>query len=653
MRRSHVISLLVAVLVAVGSLAGVLLAGWAPVLGVQLQGGVEVVLRPTGEVEDDQLDRAIEIIRSRVDALGVAEPDITRQGSQVVIQLPGVKDKQRAVDLVGQTAELRFRPVLSSFALTDTNAFARTTESVRMFNEQLADFRAEQAVGDDGGADDGAADGGATDGDTSTGDAETSEPAAEEPTAEGPTVEEPAAEEPAAEEPAVEEPAAESGETAEEPAAEDTDTSSDESDTDTGESGTETDGDAAETDTSDPADGTETDGTETDATDTADTTDETGATDETDATDTAVTAVEDLPPPELTPAELDIAENAVLLAGADNFLGYALGPALLTGEVVDDAVATFQNSWVVNINFTPEGSDQFDALARNFFEQQIAIVLDGRVESAPTINATEFGGTAVISGSFTSEEAQDLALVLRFGALPVEFVQDDVRTVSATLGEGTLRAGLIAGLIGLILVGIYMVFYYRLLGLVAVSSLAISGAILWSLISWLGESRGLALTLAGITGIVVSIGVQVDSNIVYYERIKEEVRRGRAVSSAADASFPTAFATIVWADLASLIGAGVLYQLTSGTVRGFALYLGIATLIDLVVSYFFMRPLVNFVARKMVSEHPRRLGISVGEIAGAAPAPAAAAGAVGAGTSTTATPGTTTTSTSNKPGAKP
>ena len=155
-----------------------------------------------------------------------------------------------------------------------------------------------------------------------------------------------------------------------------------------------------------------------------------------------------------------------------------------------------------------------------------------------------------------------------------------------------------------------MLLYYRLLGLVAICSLATSGAILWSIIAWLGESRGLALTLAGATGIVVSIGVQVDSNIVYYERIKEEVRRGRAVRSAADSSFSPAFSTIVWADLASLIGAGVLYQLTSGTVRGFALYLGITTLIDLAVSFFFMRPLVILVARRLVGENPGRLGVS-------------------------------------------
>ena len=518
MRRSQIVSLLLAILIGFGSLAGVLVAGWAPVLGVQLQGGVEVLLRPTAPADDEQLDRAIEIIRSRVDALGVAEPDITRQGEQVVVQLPGVKDKQRAVDLVGQTAELRFRPVLLTFNPFDEVDFRSAVDFADAYN----------------GAVDGAAEA-ATDADADTesesdvqaaGDSLGDSPADQ---AGGPpeTIEPPEVIEPEAAEPTADEPV-------------------------------------------------------------------------------EIEVEEQLT---FTQAEDDIAERAVVLPGRGEPVGYVLGPAELTGEAVAEAAATFNNEWVVNVDLTDEGAVGFDEIAARYFGQQVAIVLDRVVESAPVIRATEFGGTAVISGAFGEEGARDLAVALRFGALPVEFEQDDVRTVSATLGEGTLRAGVIAGIVGLILVGLYMLVYYRLLGIVAVASLAISGSILWSLISWLGESRGLALTLAGTTGIIVSIGVQVDSNIVYYERIKEEVRRGRAVRSAADASFKGAFSTIVWADLASLIGAGVLYQLTSGTVRGFALYLGLATLIDLAVSYFFMRPLVVFIARRLVNEQPRRLGV--------------------------------------------
>lgn len=467
MRRSHLVSLILIVLVTAGVLSWVLVRGWAPVLGVQLQGGVEVVLRPTDEAADDQLDRSIEIIRSRVDALGVAEPDITRQGQQVVVQLPGVRDRQRAVELVGQTAELRFRPVAEQFNPGDQEALTRASDLVAELNG--------------------------------------------EPTSSGQVI-------------------------------------------------------------------------------------------------TADTTEIQAPIFGFTPPALDTPERAVLLPGRFG-AGYALLPAEMTGEGVADAYSTFTHEWQVNVEFTEEGADQFDDIAARWVGNQLGMVLDGRVESAPTLNVAEFGGTAVISGGFTPEAAEDLATVLRFGALPIEFIQDDVRTVSATLGEGTLRAGVVAGLVGLALVGLYMIFYYRLLGFVAVCSLAISGGLLWSLISWLGESRGLALTLAGTTGIVVSIGVQVDSNIVYYERIREAVREGRAVRSASESTFRDAFATIFWADMASLIGAGVLYQLTTGTVRGFALYLGLATLIDLVVSYLFMRPMVEAIARGLVRERPSRIGV--------------------------------------------
>ena len=519
MRRSQIVSLLLAILIGFGSLAGVLAAGWVPVLGVQLQGGVEVLLRPTAPADDEQLDRAIEIIRSRVDALGVAEPDITRQGEQVVVQLPGVKDKQRAVDLVGQTAELRFRPVLLTFNRFDETELRSALDLANAYNSAIADAADAESESETGADDEPVLDGEAAD--DSLGDS----PAA---LADGPE---------SVEDPEIIEPTT----------------------------------DASEADEPDEIEPDET--------------------------------------LELTQTEDDLAERTVVLTDHGEIVGYVLGPAELTGEAVAEAAATFNNEWVVNVDLTDEGAVGFDEIAARYFGQQVAIVLDGVVESAPVIRATEFGGTAVISGTFDEEGARDLAVALRFGALPVEFVQDDVRTVSATLGEGTLRAGVIAGIVGLILVGLYMLAYYRLLGIVAVASLAISGSVLWSLISWLGESRGLALTLAGTTGIIVSIGVQVDSNIVYYERIKEEVRRGRAVRSAADASFKGAFMTIVWADLASLIGAGVLYQLTSGTVRGFALYLGLATLIDLAVSYFFMRPLVVFIARRLVNEEPRRLGV--------------------------------------------
>jgi len=480
------------------SLIGVLAAGWTPILGVQLQGGVEVVLRPTEQASDESLDQAIEVIRNRIDALGTTEPDITRQGQQVVIQLPGVKSQQRAVELIGQTAELQFRPVLQfgPFDANDPQGRIAAQTLLELIN---------QAVG-------------------------------------------------------------------------------------VGSDDTEVNGEESTND----------------------------VVDEDEAPTSAVAPTSTVPDPAdapeldevLTPADQADASDTVLFANQDRTVIFALGPAEVTGDAVAGAAATFSGSeWVVNVDFNSIGADEFDALAAQYFGEQIAIALDGVVYSAPTINAVEFGGTAVISGTLQESGAKDLATAVRFGALPIEFEQDDVRTVSATLGEGTLEAGVVAGIVGLILVGIYMLAYYRLLGLAAILSLFVSGSILWSIIAWLGDSRGLALTLAGATGIIVSIGVQLDSNIVYYERVKEEVRRGRAIRSAADVSFPNAFKTIIWADLASLIGAGVLYSLTSGSVKGFAVFLGITTIIDIFVSYFFLRPLVVLITRKMVREKSGRIGV--------------------------------------------
>jgi preprotein translocase subunit SecD len=219
------------------------------------------------------------------------------------------------------------------------------------------------------------------------------------------------------------------------------------------------------------------------------------------------------------------------------------------------------------------------------------------VISAPVIQEAEFRGTAIISGDFTEREARDLALVLRFGALPVQLEQQTVRTVSATLGEDSLRAGLVAGLIGGALVVLYMLFYYRMLGMVVIVGLAVWFALQWSIISWLGETQGLALSLAGVTGIVVAIGMTVDTYVVYFERLKDDLRAGRTMRSAVDRSFKRAFRTIMIANTSALIGAAVLYWLTVGPVRGFAFFLGLATVLDIVVAWLFTRPAVAIIAR--------------------------------------------------------
>jgi preprotein translocase subunit SecD len=203
-----------------------------------------------------------------------------------------------------------------------------------------------------------------------------------------------------------------------------------------------------------------------------------------------------------------------------------------------------------------------------------------------------------ISGSFTQTEAGDLARLLRFGALPVQLKQLTSENVSPTLGKDQLRSGIAAGIIGLALVALYMIFYYRLLGLVVWGGIAISGLALYTLVTYLGKSVNLTLSLAGVTGIIVSIGVTVDSYVVYFERLKDEIRSGKTIRSSLDRGFQRAFRTILAADLVSLLSAGALYVLAVGSVRGFAFFLGLSTLLDLFVAYFFMHPVVAMLARR-------------------------------------------------------
>jgi preprotein translocase subunit SecD len=277
------------------------------------------------------------------------------------------------------------------------------------------------------------------------------------------------------------------------------------------------------------------------------------------------------------------------------------------------------------MDLTDSGSAKWDQLAQEQFHKQVAITLDSIVQSAPTIQPndpsfTSFGGTAVISGSFDQGEAEDLAKLINYGALPVQLKKISVENVSPTLGQDQLDAGIIAGIIGLALVALYMLFYYRLLGLVVIAGLALSGAALYVVIVYLGESIGLALTLAGVTGIIVSVGITVDSYIVYFERLKDEVRGGSTVRACVDRAFTRSFRTILAADLVSLIGAAVLYWLAIGSVRGFALFLGISTILDLLVAYFFMHPIVSLMARNPELVRMRGVGIAAGLDAPGVPA---------------------------------
>jgi preprotein translocase subunit SecD len=287
----------------------------------------------------------------------------------------------------------------------------------------------------------------------------------------------------------------------------------------------------------------------------------------------------------------------------------------MTGKDVKSADARFESGtgWDVHLSFTGDGFTKFNQLAAKYYQKQVAIVLDGVVQSYPTIQSNNFtSNDVVISGNFKESEAKSLALVLRYGALPVALERQTVQEVSPSLGKDQLRSGIFAGLLGLGLVALYMLLYYRLLGVVIWAGLLMSAGALYALTCWLGSSIGLTLTLSGVTGIIVSVGITVDSYVVYFERLKDEVRSGKTIRSSLDRGFARSFRTILAADLVSLIAAALLYWLAVGSVRGFAFFLGLSTLLDVFVSYFFMHPVVSIIGRKDTFTQAGWLGIASG-----------------------------------------
>ena len=258
-------------------------------------------------------------------------------------------------------------------------------------------------------------------------------------------------------------------------------------------------------------------------------------------------------------------------------------------------------------------------MAQANFHQYVAIDLDGLVESAPLIQPqpghvlARSRARVQISGSFTQATAKTLALELNYGSLPVKLNVLTQETVSPTLGKSSLKAGLLAGIGGLLLVLIYTILYYRVLGVVVVAGLLTTAALLWAIVSALGHSSmNLTLDLSGVTGVIVSVGITVDSYIVYFERLKDEARSGRSVRTSVDRSFQGAFRTVLAADLVSLAAAVVLYLLAVGTVRGFAFFLGLSTLLDVFTTFFFTRPLVILLGRSTRITEARVIGVARG-----------------------------------------
>ncbi|MFD9336089.1 protein translocase subunit SecD [Streptomyces sp. NPDC060028] len=293
---------------------------------------------------------------------------------------------------------------------------------------------------------------------------------------------------------------------------------------------------------------------------------------------------------------------------------WVLGPAAVNGQDVKNAKGVIdpqRGAWIVTMQFTDKGADKFakitgELAAKQSPQNQFAIVLDGDVISDPSVSQALTGGNAEISGGFTQQSAQDLGNMLSYGALPLSFQEDSVTTVTAALGSEQLKAGLIAGAIGLALVVIYLLAYYRGLAFIAIVSLVVSGILTYTIMSLLGKGIGFALNLPAVCGAIVAIGITADSFIVYFERIRDEIREGRTLRPAVERAWPRARRTILVSDFVSFLAAAVLFIVTVGKVQGFAFTLGLTTLLDVVVVFLFTKPVMTLVARTKFfsSGHP-------------------------------------------------
>ena len=446
-------------------------------LGLDLQGGTQVILIPKpvqegAQITDEQLQQTVTILRQRVDSLGVAEAEVTTQGTgsgaAVVVSVPGASP-DRLVDLVSKTALLDFRPVYSVLPPTATvsTGAVKGTKPVQAAQPDAA-FQTQALALD------------------------------------------------------CTNPASYAGGTPDDPAK------------------------------------------------WLATCDKTGVT------------------------------------------KFVLQPAFIKGTNVTSATAALQQQgvgWIVNLGFDSEGANALAEASTTLAKlpdcsvggaspcNAFAIVLDGVVSSAPRFNEPILGGTAQIEGNFNAESANDLANILKYGALPVTLEAVDITSVSATVGGDQLRAGIIAGILGLALVMLYLLFYYRALGVVAILSLALAAVIVYLTLLVMSKSIGLTLTLAGVAGAIVSVGITADSFIVYFERIRDEIRDGRSLRQACESGWIRARRTLLAADFISILAAVVLYMLSVGSVRGFAFVLGLTTAIDILVAFLFTYPVTVLLGR--------------------------------------------------------
>ncbi len=300
-------------------------------------------------------------------------------------------------------------------------------------------------------------------------------------------------------------------------------------------------------------------------------------------------------------------EDKTVACSEDGKTKYVLGPAAIDGKDVTSAKAVYDtqggSGWVVTLNFNSSGGRKFADTTAGLAKQQppnnqFAIVLDNQVVSSPSVSQPITGGQAQIYGSFTQQTAGDLANVLSYGALPLSFTTSDVTTVSPQLGGEQLHGGLVAGAVGLALVVLYLLAYYRGLSFVAIVSLMVSAALTYAIMTVLGQAIGFALNLPAVCGAIVAIGITADSFIVYFERIRDELRNGRSLGPSVQRAWPRARRTILVSDFVSFLAAAVLFIVSVGKVQGFAFTLGLTTLLDVVVVYLFTKPLMTILARR-------------------------------------------------------
>ena len=522
-------------------------AQWAPLLALDLEGGTQMVLSPQldegeGQVDDEQLQQAVEIIRQRVDGSGVSEAEITTQGAEnIVVGMPGVPDSETR-ELIQASADMEFRPVLQidqdTEYLDDLAAEDEELEGTAGEGEEAAPAEEDEASGEGGAAEEGAAQDSAEDG----------------------------------------------GEQAAQP-----------------EDFPEPEGEPQ--DNSDPN----------------------WVTPELAAEFQNHTCSREISLEERAAAEPD---QPLIACDPENGMKYLLGPVDVPGTHIDDADFGMEQTgqgvstgrWAVNLSFDAEGREEFaDSSTRLYGLQgernQFAIMLDGQVISAPSMNAPITDGNAQITGNFTEEEARNLSEQLRYGSLPISFEIESEQQISATLGEDQLRMGLLAGVVGLLLTAAYALFQYRALGLVTIASLVVAGLLTWWAIALLGWSEGYRLSLAGIAGLIVSIGLTADSFIVYFERVKDELREGRSLAGAVESGWARARRTILASKAVNVIAAVVLYLVAVGNVRGFTFTLGLTAIIDVILVFLFTHPLMQLLARRKFFAAGRRFsGLSEKEL---------------------------------------